>query len=59
MFGKLIKCSHFYALQIDSNIIAVSLDRETESHTVNYKHSLSKQNCEAIERGYDLDELVK
>jgi hypothetical protein len=59
MKGILIKCNHFYALQIDSNVIAVSLDKETEEHTVNYKHSLSKQNCEAIERGYDLDELVK
>ncbi|MCX6195573.1 MAG: hypothetical protein NTY55_02820 [Flavobacteriia bacterium] len=58
MKGKLVKCNHFYALQIDSDIIAVSLDRETEEHTVNYKHQLSLKNCEAIERGYDLDELA-
>lgn len=48
MKGKLVKCNHFYALQIDSDIIAVSLDKETESHIVNYKHSLSKQNCDEI-----------
>ena len=59
MKGKLIKCNHFYTLQIESDIIAVSLDRETEEHRVNYKHQLSLKNCEAIERGYDLDELVK
>jgi hypothetical protein len=59
MKGKLIKCNHFYALQIDNDIIAVSLDKETESHTVNYKYSLSKQNCETITNGYDLDELSK
>ena len=59
MKGKLIKCNHFYALQIDSDIIAVSLDKETESHTVNYEHSLSLKNCQAIENGYDLDEMSK
>jgi len=48
MKGKLIKCTHFYTLQIDNDIIAVSLDKETESHTVNYKYSLSKQNCDEI-----------
>jgi hypothetical protein len=58
MKGKLVKNNHFYALQIDSNIIAVSLDKETESHTVNYEHSLSLKNCQAIENGYDLDELA-
>ena len=59
MKGKLVKCNHFYALQIDSDIIAVSLDKETEEHTVNYTHQLSLKNCEAIELGYDLDELAK
>ena len=58
MKGKLVKCNHFYALQIDSNVIAVSLDKESEVHTVNYKHQLSLKNCEAIELGYDLDELA-
>jgi len=48
MKGRLIKCNHFYALQIDTDIIAVSLERESESHTVNYKYSLSKQNCDEI-----------
>ena len=57
MKGKLIKYNHFYALQIDNDIIAVSLDKETEEHTVNYKHQLSLKNCQAIENGYDLDEL--
>ena len=33
MKGKLVKCNHFYALQIDSNVIAVSLDKETEEIT--------------------------
>ena len=59
MKGKLVKCNHFYALQIDSDIIAVSLEKETEEHTVNYKHQLSLKNCEDIENGYDLDEMSK
>ena len=59
MKGKLVKNNHFYALQIDSDIIAVSLEKETEEHTVNYKHQLSLKNCEDIENGYDLDEMSK
>ena len=59
MKGKLVKNNHFYALQIDSDIIAVSLEKETEEHTVNYKHQLSLKNCQAIENGYDLYELAE
>jgi len=58
MKGKLIKCTHFYALQIDNDIIAVSLDKETESHTVNYKYSLSKQNCDEIFEVLDTKKLA-
>ena len=58
MKGKLIKCNHFYALQIDSDIIAVSLDKETQSHTVNYKDSLSKQNCDEIFGVLDIKKLA-
>jgi hypothetical protein len=59
MKGKLIKCNHFYALQIDNDIIAVSLDKETESHTVNYKYSLSKQNCDEIFGVVDVEKLAE
>ena len=58
MKGKLVKCNHFYALQIDSDIIAVSLDKETQSHTVNYKYSLSKQNCDEIFGVIDIKKLA-
>jgi hypothetical protein len=57
MKGQLIKCNHFYALQIDNNIIAVSLDRETPEHKVNYEHSLSKQNCDEIFGVVDVEKL--
>jgi hypothetical protein len=59
MKGKLVKCNHFYALQIDSDIIAVSLDRETPEHKVNYKYSLSKQNCDEIFGVVDILKLAK
>jgi hypothetical protein len=59
MKGKLIKCNHFYALQIDNNIIAVSLDKETQSHTVNYKYSLSKQNCDELFGVLDVEKLAE
>jgi len=55
----LVKCNHFYALQIDSDIIAVSLDRETPEHTVNYKYSLSKQNCDEIFGVLDVEKLAE
>jgi hypothetical protein len=58
MKGKLIKCNHFYALQIGSDIIAVSLARETLEHKVNYEHSLSKQNCDEIFGVVDVDILA-
>ena len=58
MKGKLVKNNHFYALQIDNNIIAVSLDRETPEHTVNYKYSLSKQNCDEIFGIVDVEKLA-
>jgi hypothetical protein len=57
MKGKLVKNNHFYALQIDSDIIAVSLDRETPEHTVNYKYSISKQNCDEIFGVVDVEKL--
>jgi hypothetical protein len=59
MKGKLIKYNHFYALQIDSDIIAVSLDKETQSHTVNYKYSLSKQNCDELFEVVDVKKLAE
>jgi hypothetical protein len=59
MIGKLIKCTHFYALRIDSDIIAVSLERESESHTVNYKYSLSKQNCDEIFEVLTAENMMK
>jgi hypothetical protein len=36
----------------------VSLDKETQSHTVNYKYSLSKQNCDEIFGVLDIKKLA-
>ena len=36
----------------------MSLDKETQSHTVNYKYSLSKQNCDEIFGVLDIKKLA-
>ena len=52
MKGKLIKRDNdFYSLIVDGLVMATS-----NGMIVDYK--LSLKNCEAIERGYDLDELA-
>ena len=47
MEGKLIKVENGYVLMVDNIMHATDNDK------------LSLKNCEAIENGYDLDELVK
>lgn len=56
MKGKLIKEADFYGLKIDDKIVGLSDD--ITNNILNYPHKLSIKNCEAIERGYDLDELA-
>ena len=58
MKAKLIKERFdFYGLKVDDKIIATN-DVEVNK-MFNYPHTISLRNCQAIERGYDLDELVK
>lgn len=51
MKTKLIKTYSSYYLYVDGNIIA-------SNEEVDGKQKLSLKNCQAIERGYDLDELL-
>jgi hypothetical protein len=57
MKGKLVKEVDFYGLKFDNKIIGTS--NEEINNLLNYPFKLSLKNCEAIERGYDLDELAK
>lgn len=57
MKGKLIKHGHSYALVIDSKMIAFAHPEEFNNGHVIGK--LSLKNCQAIENGYDLEELWK
>ena len=54
MEGKLIKTENGYGLKDCELIAFVSSRRPEHKH-----HKLSLTNCQAIERGYDLDELLK
>lgn len=57
MKAKLIKERFdFYGLKVDDKIIATN-DVEINK-MFNYPYTLSLKNCEAIENGYDLDELA-
>ena len=56
MTGKLIKISGIYTLMCDDKMIA-SDDLDFQSDYQIGK--LSLKNCQAIELGYDLDELIK
>jgi hypothetical protein len=57
MKAKLIKERFdFYGLKVDDKIIATN-DVEVNK-MFNYPHTISLKNCEAIENGYDLDELI-
>lgn len=58
MKAKLIKERFdFYGLKVDDKIIATN-DVEVNK-MLNYPHTLSLKNCQAIENGYDLGDLVK
>ena len=54
MVGKLIKTENGYGLKDCELIAFVSSRRPEHKH-----HKLSLTNCQAIEQGYDLDELAK
>lgn len=53
---KLVKDHSNYHLVDDTNFIIGTTDKRMLSCTD--KHKLSLRNCQAIERGYDLDELA-
>jgi hypothetical protein len=53
MKGKLIKTDLNYILEDDKGVVIASTSLKKEGL------SLSPKNCREIERGYDLDELVK
>lgn len=57
MKAKLIKDGELYVLKYGERFIGTS-DNKLNS-LVNYPFRLSIKNCQAIERGYDLDELAK
>lgn len=57
MKAKLIKHGHSYALLKDGKLIAFAHPEDfSNDHTIG---KLSLKNCQAIERGYDLDELAE
>ena len=57
MEKKLFKEVDFYGLEIDDKI--VGLNNDSTNKLLNYPFKLSLKNCQAIEDGYDLDELAK
>ena len=57
MEKKLFKEVDFYGLKIDDKI--VGLNNDSTNKLLNYPFKLSLKNCQAIEDGYDLNELAK
>jgi len=57
MEGKLIKHGHSYTLLKDGKMVAFAHPEDFDNDNTIGK--LSLKNCQAIERGYDLDELAK
>ena len=55
MEAKLIKVENTFYLKQDGTILGTS---SYPNLSASIRYSLSLENCEAIERGYDLDELV-
>lgn len=59
--GKLIKENNFYMLEVQhervGNMIIASSDHDF-SKIINHPFKLSTKNCQTIENGYDLEELV-
>ena len=59
MEGKLIKTDGTYILSVNEYKDEIFAIADTNKvHELN-KHKLSLKNCEAIENGYDLDELTQ
>ena len=59
MEGKLIKTDGTYILSVNEYKDEIFTIADTnKAHELN-KHKLSLKNCEAIENGYDLDELTQ
>ena len=58
MTGKLIKHDFGYNL-LDANGKHIATSKDEYSNGVKQDYWLSLKNCQAIENGYDLDELVK
>ncbi|CAB4155321.1 hypothetical protein UFOVP1307_130 [uncultured Caudovirales phage] len=56
MKGRLIKTGKLYALEVDDIIATTDNYLSTK---LEHLYRLSFKNCEAIELGYDLDELAK
>ena len=57
MEKKLFKEVDFYGLKIDDKI--VGLNNDSTNKLLNYPFKLSLKNCQAIEDGYDLDEIIE
>ena len=61
MEGKLIKTDGSYCLTITHERIGnmiIATDNKDLNKMLNYPYNLSLKNCQAIENGYDLDDLV-
>jgi len=58
MKAKLIKHDFGYNL-VDANDKWIATSKNDYSHAMNLDYWLSLKNCQAIERGYDLDELAE
>jgi len=58
MTGKLIKHNFGYNL-LDANGKHIATSKDEYSNRVKQDYWLSLKNCQEIENGYDLDELVK
>ena len=58
MIGKLIKHNFGYNL-LDANGKHIATSKDEYSNGVKQDYWLSLKNCQEIENGYDLDELVK
>lgn len=59
MKGKLIKKDNQYYCFDENTVIVGTTDKSLLEHKPLATQKLSIKNCQAIERGYDLDELAK
>lgn len=58
MKAKLIKVDDIYRLLREDNLIIGTTDKEYQKAFSDHCDLLSLKNCQAIENGYDLDELA-